>query len=65
MTVVLVLVSFLVFIVVDYLLFVVRTRPGKSFFKLACLAAILFIPATVATTGSRGGLVTKIGRAHV
>lgn len=43
---------------VPFCLFVVRTRPGKSFFKLACLAAILFIPATVATTGSRGGLVT-------
>src|ERR1039457_2394240 len=43
---------------VPFCLFVIRTRPGKSFFKLACLATILFIPATVATTGSRGGLVT-------
>jgi O-antigen ligase len=43
---------------VPFCLFVIRTRPGKSFFKLACLAMILFIPATVATTGSRGGLVT-------
>jgi O-antigen ligase len=43
---------------VPFCVFVTRTRPGKSFFKLACLAMILFIPATVATTGSRGGLVT-------
>jgi len=41
-----------------FCLFVIRTRHGMSFFKLACLAMILFIPATVATTGSRGGLVT-------
>jgi O-antigen ligase len=41
-----------------FCLFVVRTRPGKSFFKLACVAMIVFIPATVVTTGSRGGLVT-------
>lgn len=43
---------------VPFCLFVVRTRPGMSFFKLACVVMILFIPVTVATTGSRGGLVT-------
>jgi len=43
---------------VPFCVFVIRTRPGKSFLKLACLAMILFVPATVATTGSRGGLVT-------
>ena len=40
-----------------FCLFVIRTRPGKSFLKLACAAMAVFIPATVATTGSRGGLV--------
>jgi O-antigen ligase len=39
-------------------LFVIRTKPGRSLFKLACVAMIFLIPATVATTGSRGGLVT-------
>jgi O-antigen ligase len=43
---------------VPFCLFVIRTKPGHSFFKLACWAVILFIPATVATTGSRGALVT-------
>jgi len=43
---------------VPFCLFVIRTRPGQSLFKLACVAMILFIPATVATTGSRGGLAT-------
>jgi len=41
-----------------FCLFVIRTRPGNSFFKLACMATISFIPITVASTGSRGGLVT-------
>jgi O-antigen ligase len=41
-----------------FCLFVIRTRPGKSLFKLACVAMIFLIPASVAATGSRGGLVT-------
>lgn len=41
-----------------FCLFVIRTKPGKSLFKLACVAMLVFIPVTVATTGSRGGLVT-------
>jgi O-antigen ligase len=41
-----------------FCLFVVRIRPGMSLFKLACAAMIFFIPLTVASTGSRGGLVT-------
>ncbi len=43
---------------VPFCLFVIRTRPGTSLLKLACVAMIFLIPATVATTGSRGGLVT-------
>ena len=43
---------------VPFCLFVVRTRPGMSLFKLACILMILVVPVTVATTGSRGALVT-------
>jgi O-antigen ligase len=43
---------------VPFCLFVIRTKPGMSLFKLACAVMLFFVPATVATTGSRGGLVT-------
>lgn len=43
---------------VPFCLFVIRTRSGASLFKVACAVMIFFVPATVATTGSRGGLVT-------
>jgi O-antigen ligase len=41
-----------------FCLFVMRTKPGFSLLKFACLMALLCIPVTVAATGSRGGLVT-------
>ena len=41
-----------------FCLFVLRTKPGLSFFKAVCLVMLLMIPVTVAATGSRGGLVT-------
>jgi O-antigen ligase len=41
-----------------FCLFVMRTKPGLSALKLACLLMLLCIPVTVAATGSRGGLVT-------
>jgi len=41
-----------------FCLFVIRTKPGLSPLKFACLLMLLCIPVTVATTGSRGGLVT-------
>lgn len=41
-----------------FCLFVMRTKPGLSALKLACLLIVLCIPVTVASTGSRGGLVT-------
>jgi len=43
---------------VPFCLFVMRTKPGLSPLKLACLLMLLCIPVTVAATGSRGGLVT-------
>jgi O-antigen ligase len=41
-----------------FCLFVMRTKPGLSLLKLACLLALLCIPVTMAATGSRGGVVT-------
>src|SRR5208283_4200555 len=41
-----------------FCLFVLRTKPGLSALKFACLLMLLCIPVTVAATGSRGGLVT-------
>ena len=41
-----------------FCLFVVRTKPGLSPLKFACLLMLICIPVTVAATGSRGGLVT-------
>ena len=41
-----------------FCLFVLRTRPGLSVLKFACLLMLLCVPVTVAATGSRGGLVT-------
>jgi O-antigen ligase len=35
-----------------------RTKPGLSALKFACLLMLLCIPVTIAATGSRGGLVT-------
>jgi len=43
---------------VPFCLFVVRTKPGLSPLKFACLLMLLCIPVTVVATGSRGGLVT-------
>jgi O-antigen ligase len=43
---------------VPFCLFVIRTKPGISLFKLASVVMMFLIPATVATTGSRGGLAT-------
>jgi len=43
---------------VPFCLFVIRTRPGPSPLKIACLLMLFFVPVTVSTTGSRGGLVT-------
>jgi len=43
---------------VPFGLFVMRTKPGFSLLKLACLLMLFCIPVTVAATGSRGGLVT-------
>ena len=43
---------------VPFCLFVMRTKPGLSPLKFACLLVLLCIPVTVAATGSRGGLVT-------
>jgi O-antigen ligase len=43
---------------VPFCLFVMRTKPGLSPLKFACLLMLLCIPVTVAATGSRGGLVT-------
>ena len=43
-----------------FCLFVMRTKPGFSLLKLACLMALLCIPVTVSATGSRGGLVTLV-----
>src|SRR5580658_120464 len=43
---------------VPFCLFVMRTKPGMSPLKFACLCGLLCIPVTVAATGSRGGLVT-------
>ena len=43
---------------VPFCLFVMRTKPGLSPLKVACLLMLLCIPVTVAATGSRGGLVT-------
>jgi len=41
-----------------FCLFVLRTKPGLSALKFACLLMLLCVPVTVAATGSRGGLVT-------
>jgi O-antigen ligase len=41
-----------------FCLFVMRTKPGVSPLKVACLCMLLFVPVTIAATGSRGGLVT-------
>ena len=41
-----------------FCLFVMRTKPGLSALKFACLLMLLCIPVTIAATGSRGGLVT-------
>jgi len=43
-----------------FCLFVIRTKPGLTPLKFACLLMLLCIPVTVATTGSRGGLVTLV-----
>jgi len=43
-----------------FCLYVIRTRPGFSLLKLACLLMLLCMPVTVAATGSRGGLVTLV-----
>jgi len=43
---------------VPFCLYVIRTKPGISVLKLASVLMMFLIPATVATTGSRGGLVT-------
>jgi O-antigen ligase len=43
---------------VPFCLFVLRTKPGLSPLKFACLLMLLCIPVTVVATGSRGGLVT-------
>lgn len=43
---------------VPFCLFVLRTKPGLSLLKFACLLMLLCVPVTVAATGSRGGLVT-------
>ncbi|MGA2132406.1 MAG: O-antigen ligase family protein [Bryobacteraceae bacterium] len=40
-----------------FCLLVLRTKPGLSVLKFACLLTLLAIPVTVAGTGSRGGLV--------
>ena len=41
-----------------FCLFVLRTKPGLSPLKFACLLMLLCTPVTIAATGSRGGLVT-------
>ena len=41
-----------------FCLFVLRTKPGLSPLKFACLMMLLCTPVTIAATGSRGGLVT-------
>ena len=41
-----------------FCLFVLRSKPGLSPLKLACLLMLFCIPVTVASTGFRGGLVT-------
>ena len=41
-----------------FCLFVLRTKPGLSALKFACLLMLLCTPVTIAATGSRGGLVT-------
>jgi len=41
-----------------FCLFVLRTKPGLSALKFACLLMLLCTPVTVTATGSRGGLVT-------
>jgi O-antigen ligase len=43
---------------VPFCLFVLRTKPGVSPFKIACLLMLFCIPVTIAATGSRGGMVT-------
>jgi O-antigen ligase len=45
---------------VPFCLFVLRTKPGMSLLKFACLLMLFCIPVTVAATGSRGGLVTLL-----
>lgn len=41
-----------------FCLFVIRTKPGMGPLKFFCLLMLLCVPVTVASTGSRGGLVT-------
>lgn len=41
-----------------FCLVVLRTKPGLSPLKFACLLMLLCTPVTIAATGSRGGLVT-------
>jgi len=43
---------------VPFCLLVMRTKPGMSPLRFACLVMLLCVPVTVAATGSRGGLVT-------
>jgi O-antigen ligase len=43
-----------------FCLLVVRTRPGLSVLKGACLLGLFLIPLSVVRTGSRGGLVALV-----
>jgi len=45
---------------VPFCLFVIRTKPGMSPLKFVSILMLLCIPITVASTGSRGGLVTLV-----
>jgi len=45
---------------VPFCLFVLRTKPGVSALKIACVPMLFCVPVTVAATGSRGGMVTLV-----
>jgi O-antigen ligase len=43
-----------------FCLLVIRTKPGFSLLKIACLGTVFLVPVTVVGTGSRGGLLTML-----